>query len=92
VFSIQQIAVCTGDCNGTHTVAINDLITLVNIALGTSQPSACPHGVPSGADVDIAVIRDRLRPSSPETRCIPTTTSEFALEGRLLAMTSFGCR
>ena len=37
-------------------MAINELITLVNIALGTAQPSACPHGVPSGADVDVALI------------------------------------
>jgi hypothetical protein len=49
-------AVCVGDCAGTGTVAINDLITLVNIALGSAQPSACPHGVPSGAEVDIALI------------------------------------
>jgi hypothetical protein len=47
---------CVGDCGGTQTVAINDLITLVNIALGNAQPSACAHGVPSGADVTIALI------------------------------------
>ena len=48
--------VCVGDCDGTATVAINDLITLVNIALGTAQPSACPHGIPSGTEVTVAVI------------------------------------
>jgi hypothetical protein len=30
--------------------------TLVNIALGDAQPSACPDGVPSGAGVNIALI------------------------------------
>ena len=48
--------VCVGDCGGTATVAINDLITLVNIALGTAQPSTCPHGVPSGTEVTVVLI------------------------------------
>jgi hypothetical protein len=57
VFSIQQIAVCVGDCEGTHTVAVNDIITLVNIALGTAQPSVCANGgLPIGGDVTIAVL------------------------------------
>jgi hypothetical protein len=55
VFGIEQVGACVGDCGGTGTVAINDLITLVNIALGT-PPSACPHGVPSGGEVNIALI------------------------------------
>ena len=47
---------CVGDCGGVGTVAINNIITLVNIALGTADPSACPHGVPIGAEVNVAVI------------------------------------
>jgi len=49
-------SVCVGDCRGTRIVVINDLITLVNIAVGTAPPSACPHGVPSGAHVDVALL------------------------------------
>jgi hypothetical protein len=56
VFDIEQVSGCVGDCTGAGTVAISDLITLVNIALGTAQASACPHGVPSGAEVNIALI------------------------------------
>ena len=55
-YEAAVVAVCTGDCSGTFTVAINDLITLVNIALSTAQPSACTHGIPDGAVVDIALI------------------------------------
>jgi hypothetical protein len=33
---------CVGDCNGDGMVAINELITGVNIALGSSPVSACP--------------------------------------------------
>jgi hypothetical protein len=37
-------------------VTIDEIIILVNVALGTTQASVCPHGVPSGADVSVAVI------------------------------------
>ena len=48
---------CVGDCEGTQTVAIHDLVTLVDIALGTAQPSACPNGgLPLGGNVNVAVI------------------------------------
>jgi hypothetical protein len=33
---------CVGDCNGDGMVAINELIVMVNIALGSSPASACP--------------------------------------------------
>ena len=32
---------CVGDCNSNHTVAINELVVGVNIALGLAQPSTC---------------------------------------------------
>jgi CSLREA domain-containing protein len=47
---------CVGDCDGTRSATIDEIITLVNIALGNAGASACPHGVPSGADVDVALI------------------------------------
>jgi len=44
-----------------HTVAINDLITLVNIALGTAEPVACAGGgLPIGGEVDVAVIMEAV--------------------------------
>src|SRR5437667_697280 len=49
-------AFCVGDCSGTSIVTISDILTLVNIALGNAQPSACPNGIPDGAQVDIALI------------------------------------
>lgn len=56
VFTIQEGAVCDGDCNGLQLVTLPDLITLVNIALGTQEPGSCPNGLPIGGNVDIAVI------------------------------------
>jgi len=47
--------VCVGDCNNDHTVAINELIIGVNIALG--QPaSACPAFQNNSGVVDIAQL------------------------------------
>jgi hypothetical protein len=49
-------AVLVGDCSGKGSVSISDLITLVNIALGSHPVSACPHGIPPGKPVDIALL------------------------------------
>lgn len=49
-------ALCVGDCDGGSTVTIGELITLVNISLGTAQPDACAHGIPEGATVNIALL------------------------------------
>lgn len=45
---------CSGDCNGDGSVTIDELITLVNTALGSA--STCPNGIPSGTEVDIAFL------------------------------------
>ncbi len=47
---------CTGDCGGTGSVTVDEIMTLVNIALGNVEAPACPHGVPSGAEVNVALI------------------------------------
>jgi hypothetical protein len=47
---------CAGDCDNDDHVTIDELLTLVNIALSHAQPSVCPHGIPIGAEVDIALI------------------------------------
>jgi len=55
VFSIQQVPVpCVGDCDGNGRGTVDELLRLVNIALG--NPGSCPGGVPAGATVDIALI------------------------------------
>ncbi|HVO23135.1 MAG TPA: hypothetical protein VMW56_05850, partial [Candidatus Margulisiibacteriota bacterium] len=47
-------AACTGDCNNNGTVTIDELITLVDINLGTENASACTSGIPSGTTVTVA--------------------------------------
>jgi hypothetical protein len=47
-------AQCVGDCNGDRQVTVNEIYTLVNIALGNG--GMCPNGIAAGATVDVAVI------------------------------------
>jgi hypothetical protein len=49
-------SICVGDCNSDGQVTVNELITLVNIALGSAQPSSCPNGLPSGVEVNVALV------------------------------------
>jgi hypothetical protein len=49
-------AVCDGDCNGDRAVTINELIALVDVALGLAPASQCASGIPDGATVDIAFL------------------------------------
>jgi hypothetical protein len=49
-------AACIGDCDGKGTVTVDEVLTLVNIALGNAQPLPCAQGIPSGVEVDVALI------------------------------------
>ena len=44
VFSIQQVFVCVGDCDDSGNVTVNELITIVNIALNALPVSVCLAG------------------------------------------------
>jgi hypothetical protein len=35
---------------------VNELVIMVNMALGTADESACSQGIPSGAPVDVSLI------------------------------------
>ncbi|MGH7787859.1 MAG: Ig-like domain-containing protein [Candidatus Binatia bacterium] len=66
---------CTGDCNASGSVAINELIIVVSIALGSTPVAACSYGLepcePVGdvcitiADI-IRAVRDSLDGCPPE--------------------------
>ena len=47
-------AVCTGDCKGDGAVSVDELLTMVNIALGTADVSTCLAGSANG-DGEITV-------------------------------------
>ena len=47
---------CVGDCSDIGSVAISDLIALVNVALGKARASTCARGIPNDVDVTVAVL------------------------------------
>jgi protocatechuate 3,4-dioxygenase beta subunit len=51
---------CSGDCNGDGQVSVDELVTLVDSALGGAQPSACPMGLPDDGELDIAFLVDAV--------------------------------
>ena len=51
---------CSGDCNGDGQVSVDELVTLVDTALGSAQPSACPMGRPDDTEIDIAFLVDAV--------------------------------
>lgn len=42
--SVTVSALCVGDCNGSGTVTVDEILTMVNIALGNTEMSACFAG------------------------------------------------
>src|SRR5690606_16870354 len=68
-------ATCCGDCNGDGSVAINELITLVNIALGSQPDDGCAGSCDSLIDITdlIRAVNNALTgcPNTP----VPTATA-----------------
>ncbi len=61
---------CVGDCNNNGDVTIDDLVKMVNSALGSTPPSACPNGVmktPVTIDEIISAVNNALRACPAET-------------------------
>jgi cysteine-rich repeat protein len=44
VFAIEQVSTCVGDCTGDGQVSVDELLTMVNIALGTTSIVECGSG------------------------------------------------
>ena len=58
VFSIQQQGtVCIGDCDGTGQVTVDELLSMVNIALGNAGVSTC---LPGDANHDQQITVDEI--------------------------------
>ena len=67
---------CVGDCDGSGDVMVNEIVTIVNIALGTG--GACLDGVPAGATVDIALIIQAVNNALNECPTVPATPTPAA--------------
>lgn len=47
---------CIGDCDGSGSVAVNELVTCVNIALGKAELSTCPACACNGGLVNVSCL------------------------------------
>ncbi len=54
VFSIELVGSCGGDCDGDGRTTVDELVTLVNVALGTASVEECGIGDANG-DGQIAI-------------------------------------
>jgi len=52
-----QMKLCTGDCNGDGTVTVDEILTMVNIALGIEDVSTC---LPGDANNDKMITVDEI--------------------------------
>jgi hypothetical protein len=76
------VGICASNCNGDASVAINELVTLVNIALGLAEPSQCEAGIPAGAPVGHCDA-DQGRQQRAQRMCVTPTrrASSFSAPG-----------
>ena len=47
---------CVSDCNGDGQVSVDEVVALLNIALGAAYPLTCQIGLPIGKEVDITLL------------------------------------
>jgi len=68
-------AACVGDCDGDGEVTVNELISMVNIALGTAAPSTCANGDQDGSgEITVNEIISGVNNALGQTPCIPVAT------------------
>jgi len=58
VFDLELVGAtaCAGDCDANSSVTADEVITLVNLALGTASAAACSHGIPGAERADVTLI------------------------------------
>ncbi len=52
--TIVDAVQCVGDCDGSGAVTVDEILTLVNLALGNG--GQCPNGLPVGVTPDVSLI------------------------------------
>ncbi len=66
--------VCVGDCNGDGQVSVDEILTLVSMALG--QGGTCPNGLAAGVTPDVSVILQAV--NNALNGCAQAQLQEFA--------------
>lgn len=71
---------CVGDCNGDGSVTVDEIVTMVNIALGTASIDTCPAADPSGdgqvtVDEILQAVNNALNGCPPPGECTTATVT-----------------
>lgn len=76
---------CVGDCNGDNQVTVDEIVTMVNVALGSAAVTVCPAADPSGdgavtVDEILQAVNNALNGCAPVGACtsaLLTVSMEF---------------
>lgn len=87
---------CTGDCNADSAVSIDELISGVNIALGTQAVDTCPAFAPVGSEgIDIAklvtAVNTSLNGCNGNQQCGAQCEAYCAAMDKVPTLTQRGC-
>jgi hypothetical protein len=71
---------CVGDCSGDNSVTVDEIVTMVNIALGTANVATCLAGDPSGdsqvtVDEILQAVNNALNGCPPPGECTTVTVT-----------------
>lgn len=77
-WSPNASAICVGDCDGSGAVTVDEILVMVNIALGTADSAQCPAADPNGdgVTVDEILVAVNAALSSCPAAPTPTVTAE----------------
>jgi hypothetical protein len=54
--TIRPGQACAGDCDGNDRITVDEIVTLVNVALGTTAARSCPNSVPDSTEIDVTFV------------------------------------
>jgi hypothetical protein len=80
VFANDRISACVGDCNGTSAVTIEELLTMLRIALGAADLPACAAGDVNG-DGTIAIDEILTAANAALNGCGPSPAENCLTSG-----------
>jgi hypothetical protein len=81
--STSVAAQCTGDCNGSGDVTVDEIIAMVNIALGSAAPSGCLGG-DADRSGDITIDEIIAAVNNAVTVCSAPTVTPTPTVGRFV--------
>jgi hypothetical protein len=89
----SRVCACVGDCNDDYEASVDELVTMVNVALGNSTVSTCRFGDANG-DGKITIDEILQAVTNALYGCgvtLPTPTPTPCVVGQCLSTLGYGC-